>query len=176
MTPSERVLWTGSPVRFPLLDPADLLRVPFIVVWLAFGIFWEIGVSSAGGGHRYPPFFKFYGVLILVLGVCGLVGKLFADRVRLRHTHYTLTDRRIIVSWTMLGNVRENTRLLSDIAAPMLTDSGDGIGTIRFGRNGVMFMATGHRRDGKIPITFREIENARLVLELVERARTNYTG
>lgn len=176
LAPSERVLWTGSPVRYPLFDRADLLRVPFLIIWFGFGIFWEYGVTTmttVEGGPRYGPFFRILGAAILAIGVCSVVGKLVADQVRLRHTVYTLTDRSVAVKWTIFGAVRSNTRKLRDLGTPRLTESSNGVGTIRFGRNDIMFMGTGRRMGGLLPITLREIEDARLVLAAVDQARTN---
>jgi hypothetical protein len=44
----ERLLWSGSPERWPVFDSADFVAVPVSLAWCAFAIFWEVGVVSSG--------------------------------------------------------------------------------------------------------------------------------
>jgi hypothetical protein len=170
------VLWTGSPVRYPLFSRADLLRLPFIVAWFAFGVFWLHSVDTAGGGHRYPPAFRIWGGMVMALGLGSLAAYVIATQIRLRHTTYTLTDRRVVVRWRVLGGVRERSVALHDLGAPTLTESSGGIGTIRFGSDPV-FMTKKQARDAPTPVTLRQIRDPRLVRATVDQARMNpYQG
>ena len=37
--PSERVLWTGAPMRITVFEPVDRILVPFHALWLGVFVF-----------------------------------------------------------------------------------------------------------------------------------------
>jgi hypothetical protein len=126
---SEHVLWTGSPVRYPVFDRQDAFLVPFSILWFGFAIFWEaMALKSAA-----PFFFVLWGLLFVVIGCYLCVGRLIVRQIMLRSVVYTITDQRIIMRWKGMGNERETSRYLDHLEPPILAESDDGVGTIRFG-------------------------------------------
>jgi hypothetical protein len=125
----ERVLWEGSPTRFPVFDRGDVFLVPFSLLWCGFAIFWTIG--AIGSGDPVP--FALFGLFFVVIGLHLVFGRLIARWLRLRGTTYTVTDRRVIVTSTAFGRRREKSAYLNTLPPPVLTRGTDTTGTITFG-------------------------------------------
>jgi hypothetical protein len=111
--PGERVLWTGAPVKFPVLSRGDALLVPFSIVWCGFAIFWETLAAVSGA----PPFFLVWGGTFVLLGLYFVFGRLIVRYLTLRGTRYVITDRRVIVCSTALGRRREQSSYLRSLGA-----------------------------------------------------------
>jgi len=170
LLPSERIIWAASPARFPVFDATDLVMVPFSLVWCGFMVFWEVQVFAMNG----PTFFKLWGLLFLVAGLYLVAGRLVVRWLTLRGTVYTVTNRRIIVATTTLGFSRENSRYLDRLDPPVLKESANGVGTIRFGSTDLLARLTAARawNLGRTrPIELREIASASYVRDLIASAR-----
>jgi len=127
---SEHVLWSGSPVRYPVFDRQDAVLVPVSILWFGFAIFWETTAVQMAA----TVLLRGLGRAVPGLGFYMSIGRLIVRQVMLRSAVYTVTNLRIIMQWNGLANERERSRLPSIISnRPILAESDDGFGTIRFG-------------------------------------------
>lgn len=174
--PNERVLWTGSPTRFPIFNRADLLLVPFSILW--FGLLTFMMANAAGSDVPGPiqPFLIFGG-LFVVIGLYLVFGRFILRRLSLRNTHYVVTDRRVIANWTVLGRRRQQTAYLKDLPPPIITGRDLSVGTIKFGDSSFMdeLMAEAKFVPGSRPPAVRpvlvEVAGARQVRDLIATAQ-----
>lgn len=160
-------MWTGSPVRFPVFDAADLLVVPFSIMWCGFAVFWEFTVIRTNG----PSFFVLWGLMFVLVGLYFVAGRLIVRWLTLRGTEYAVTDQRVVVHSSVLGIDRERSEYLTNLEPPTLRESANGAGTIRFGSS--YSPMTFHTRwpAQKPGIQLCEIENARFVRDTIAEAR-----
>ena len=165
----ERLLWTGRPKQGVLLRPADALAIPFSLIWSAFIVFWEIGVSKGNGNL----FMQLWGIPFILVGVYMLVGRFVVDTWQRSRTTYGLTSQRaIIVSELLRRSIKSlNLRTLADVS---LDERSDGTGTISFGSTADRWPYRGLQMPGMsgglVP-TFELIPNARMVFDQIRRAQ-----
>lgn len=166
LLPSERVLWTGKPARFPLLDRGAVLLVPFGLVWLGFVVLFWVRASPQGVMRLAVP-------VVLVLGLGSVLWQTFHPRLVLTSAEYTVTDQRVITTSRVLGRYREQSAYLTDLPPATLFERDGGVGTIRFGDSGSLADLFPSRKDGESrpPFALREIENAREVRDTIANAR-----
>lgn len=67
VTLGQVVLWCGRPDARVVFMPADLVLIPFTVLWAGLPIL--MGVTALNGGSRMPP-----GIAIAIIVVFGLFG------------------------------------------------------------------------------------------------------
>src|SRR5207248_9093079 len=53
----EQVLWVGQPDPRVLFVGADILLIPFSIMFCGFALFWEAGVLASTGRQGAPPTF-----------------------------------------------------------------------------------------------------------------------
>jgi hypothetical protein len=130
LLPNEDILWSGQPSASPttVFTPHDLFFIPFSVVWLGFALFWEAGVLTANA----PLLFKLWGIPFVVVGVHNLVGRFIYKFWKKRHTHYAITNQRVLILYKSLT---QNVQTLHIDRLPGLSKSIGllGLGTITFG-------------------------------------------
>jgi hypothetical protein len=126
--PGERLLWAGRPRQGIFLRSADLLLIPFSLLWGGFAFFWEYSVATSNA----PFFMSLWGIPFVLIGVYFIVGRFFVDARQRARTFYGLTNERVlIVSGIRRTTVRSlQLRSLSDVA---LSEWPDGTGTLTFG-------------------------------------------
>ena len=126
--PGERLLWAGRPRQGIFLRSADLLLIPFSLLWGGFAFFWEYSVVTSNA----PFFMSLWGIPFVLIGVYFIVGRFFVDARQRARTFYGLTNERVlIVSGIRRTTVRSlQLRSLSDVA---LSEWPDGTGTLTFG-------------------------------------------
>jgi hypothetical protein len=172
----ERKLWEGAPTKFPLFDRADVVMVPFSLFWCGFAIFWTATAVRMAGG--LSPF-ALFGVFFVVIGLYFAFGRLIVRHLKLRNTTYTVTDRRIIVTSTVFGRLRENSAYLNALPPPNVSSSTDMTGTIMFGSPtlmdnlrtaGGMFTLDG-RGNGPFNPTLVHVNNFRQVRDIIAAAQ-----
>jgi hypothetical protein len=109
----ERLLWSGKPSSGVRLRAADILFIPFSVLWAGFAFFWEFTAVTQGA----PLFMRLWGVPFVVLGLYILVGRFFYEAYRRGNTYYGVTSRRVLIVRTGIGGslTSLNLRTLPDV-------------------------------------------------------------
>jgi hypothetical protein len=167
--PGEQVLWTGQPRAGIILRTADLLLVPFSLMWGGFAFFWEFTVLTTSA----PLLFKLWGIPFVLVGLYMIVGRFFFDAGRRANTFYALTDQRAIVVSKGLGGQIKSFGLRNPVELT-LEQKPDLSGTIAFGAmQPAIFrgMGMGAAPNFPQPLMFEEIPNAGEVYQLVQRAQ-----
>ncbi len=128
LMPEEEVVWSGAPGKGIKFQSADLVIVPFSLLWALFVIFWE---ATAIRG-RAPAFFALWGIPFVLIGAYITVGRFFFDSYLRSRSRYFLTNRRalIVTTWPTRRLRSVNLASLQEIG---LTESRDGAGTLIFG-------------------------------------------
>ncbi len=124
----ERLLWSGCPHRGIVLRLADVLLIPFSLVWGGFAIAWEIDVIVGRG----PLIMQLFGLPFVVIGCYLILGRFFVDAYIRSRTHYGVTNERILI---VSGFLHQS---VNSISIAMLTDFSlvekrDGTGSISIG-------------------------------------------
>jgi hypothetical protein len=137
LRPDEQLLWCGRPDPSVLFTAADSFVIPFTILWLAFALFWEHGVSQGG-----DAFARVWGIPFIVIGLYMVAGRFIYKRIRKKRTAYGLTRDRAIVA---VGGT------LSDVpiaAAPLtISRSRDRRHvSVSFGASGNLSAGDGRRR------------------------------
>jgi hypothetical protein len=71
LRPGEQLLWCGRPDPSVVFVAADIVLVPFSLVWLGFALLWEAGTKSIGA----PVAFRSAGVPFVLIGVYLVAGQ-----------------------------------------------------------------------------------------------------
>lgn len=168
LAPSERVLWTGSPVRHPVFDATDRFMIPVAILGVAFMIFWLSGVI---GAHA-PGFFLVVGSIGLAWAVFLLLGRPVVRWLELRSTVYTVTDQRVLIESKVLGVPRSRGRYLRQLSPPTVVSRGGGLGDVRFDEPSMLELirASRNRPFPPRPFELRAIEDPRRVRDLIMEA------
>lgn len=90
----EQLLWYGTPDPRVWFTSADVFMVPFSILWCAFAIFWESGVTSSGA----PVVFKLWGIPFVAAGLYIVFGRFLYKRYRKSRTAYAVTTRRAMIA------------------------------------------------------------------------------
>ena len=88
----EHIMWQGRPDTRIAFRWANTFMVVFGLFFSGFALFWMIMAAQAGGA------FWMFGLLHFGVGMSMVVGAIYADAWRRRHTWYTLTDKRAFVA------------------------------------------------------------------------------
>ena len=72
---------------------ADLLIVPFSLIWCGVAFFWEAEVIKM----KAPLLMRLWGIPLLLVGLFFVFGRFLYDARRRERTFYRLTDRRAII-------------------------------------------------------------------------------
>ncbi len=167
----ERVLWSGQPRQGVYFHAADLLLVPFSLVWCGFALFWEYSVIKGGA----PFFFALFGIPFVGIGLYLVVGRFFVDAWQRAKTHYAVTDQRIlIISGLFSRRIRSlNLRTLSELS---LSEKRSGVGTIFFdGCSPFSFLLRGASSwpsmSRHIGPHFEQIAEARTVYQMIRKTQ-----
>ena len=126
LLPGERILWSGQPKKGLTFRAADLILVPFGLMWGGFALFWELGVL----GTNAPLVFKLWGIPFCVLGLWLIAGRFLGDAWMRSRTTYGVTDKRVLV----VAGTRSMRGIDLDGAGDVqVVERNDGSGTIVFG-------------------------------------------
>jgi hypothetical protein len=171
LSAGESVLWSGQPRQGVYLRAADILLVPFTILWGGFAIFWEITAITKGA----PLFFCLFGALFVAIGLYFIFGRFFVEAKQRVSTHYAVTNQRIIIITGILSRnvISLNLRTLSDLS---LSEGNSNFGSIFFGgASPFSFMVRGFSNwpgvSGQLGPHFDQIEGARAVYEIIREAQ-----
>ncbi|MFC0437829.1 hypothetical protein [Kutzneria buriramensis] len=168
LAPSERVLWTGSPVRHPVFDSSDRLVVPGAIFGVPFTVFWISTATNAGA----PSFFVAFGYVFLAWTVFLLIGRPALRWLELRATVYTVTDQRVVIEAKVFGVARSRSRYLRQLSPPRVAARAGGLGDVRFDEPGFVDMVRANRNRPmpQRPFELRAIDGAERVRDLIMAA------
>jgi hypothetical protein len=127
--PSEWVLWTGSPVRHPVLDAGDVGRL--LLGTLGAALVLNITMRLVHGDVLGVVWFCAVAAFWLYV----VVGQYVVRWLALRSTVYTVTDKRLVVESTVLGLKHQRSGYYQELGLPVVVDRGDGVGDVRFGED-----------------------------------------
>jgi hypothetical protein len=122
LNPGERLLWTGAPPRGVRFTAADVLLVPFSLLWAGFAFFWEASVLASPDSR----FMGLWGIPFCAAGVYIVFGRFFADAWRRGRTEYAVTSERAIV----VEGSRVTSYDLVGLSGHSVDERKDGSGTI----------------------------------------------
>ncbi|KFI31555.1 hypothetical protein CDV50_02215 [Haematobacter massiliensis] len=163
LEPGERVLWQGQPEPGLDLSRASLGRLASALPLVIFGLFWIAVTVEAGGDDLIARLFPLFGVMILIGGLWHGGLRLLWDSYVLRHTVYTLTDRRAFIATDPMGRKRLKSWPLDEMV--LLDYDGEVPGTIWFGQQ------FNPNRPGRRRVGFQRIAEARRVYDMMRKIR-----
>ena len=167
LSPNESVLWHGAPRQGLMLRGADVLMIPFSLVWGGFSLFLEYSVMRSNA----PMVLRLWSVPFVLMGAHMVGGRFILEAWQRARTEYMVTNERIIIRSGILRRRLQSLELrtLGDFA---LTETSKGEGTISFGVS-----AAGNRfaglaawpGDDTVP-RFDTIADAGKVYEIIRKA------
>lgn len=169
LSTNERVLWHGVPRQGLMLRGADVLMIPFSLLWGGFSVFLEYSVMRSDA----PAIVRLWSIPFVLMGAHMVGGRFVLEAWQRARTDYMVTNERIIIRSGILRRRVQSVELrtMGDFA---LTESSSGEGTISFGVS-----AAGNRFSGlaawpgddTIP-RFDTIADARAVYEIIRKAHS----
>ncbi|HEX4725676.1 MAG TPA: hypothetical protein VH333_24405 [Pseudonocardiaceae bacterium] len=112
-----------------------------------------------------------FAVPLVCFGLYTSVIRLVVRQIMLRTAVYTVTDQRLVVNWNGWGGPREVSTYLNHLEPPRVSESDDGVGTIRFGSGNPLDFNTYNRRQrvrwNGDPFTICAIRDVRTVADLI---------
>jgi hypothetical protein len=160
LEPSERVLWTGKPVRPPLFEPFDLVVAPVTILTAGVLLWLSQATVSAGVIHTI------WSWAVIVFAAYNVVGRPIVRWLTLRGTSYTVTDRRILHEIKVLGLTQRKGHYFRALPPPTVVERSGGRGDVRFGKAGWQRESEGRRRVPP-PLELRAIADPHAVARLV---------
>ena len=164
----EKLLWTGRPRRGLMLRAADLILIPFSLVWC--GII--ISQQLAAFRRAEPIILDLQTIPFVLIGIYLLFGRFIIDAMIRARTVYAITDRRVVIVTGLFGR-KVRSIYLRGLTEMEITEGWRGRGTIAFGPSSIQAtMMRGWPGAGKaLPPAFEAIEDARQVLEIIRKAQ-----
>lgn len=93
LEPGEHLLWAGRPASGVRFTRAEVLLVPFGLLWGGLAFFWEYSVLR-DDAHVIMALF---GMPFVVMGIYVIAGRFLVDAYRRARTAYALTDQRVLI-------------------------------------------------------------------------------
>jgi len=169
VTRGETLLWSGVPRQGVFFRAADLILVPFSLLWAGFAVFWEVSVLTTSA----PGFFALWGIPFVLMGLYITVGRFFVEAYRRRRTTYAVTARRIIIR----SGATTQSLELATLGTISLREHSNGLGTLTFGSSPFPALFTSSSWPGvKGPPEFIQIHEARRVYERIREAQQQASG
>ena len=167
LLPNERVLWHGVPRQGLLLRGADVLMIPFSLLWGGFSVFLEYSVLCSDA----PTVLRLWTIPFVLMGAHMVGGRFVLEAWQRARIDYMVTNERIVIrSGIFRRRVQSlELRTMGDFA---LTEHKNGEGTISFGVS-----AAGNRFSGlsawpgddTVP-RFDTIADASTVYDIIRKA------
>ncbi|MTW10198.1 PH domain-containing protein [Pseudoduganella eburnea] len=167
LSTNERVLWQGVPRQGLMLRGADVLMIPFSLLWGGFSLFLEYSVMRSDA----PMVLRLWSIPFVLMGAYMVGGRFVIEAWQRARTEYVVTNERIIIRSGILRRRAQSLELraLGDFA---LTENNKGEGTISFGVSAAGTRFTGLAAwpgDNTIP-RFDTIADAGKVYEIIRKA------
>lgn len=164
---NERTLWRGRPRQGLMLRGADILMIPFSLLWGGFALYWQYSVASTDA----PLLFRLWGIPFALVGLHMIAGRFFVDAWQRAKTEYEVSSESIIIR-SGLFRRSEQVLALRELADFSLTENSKGEGTITFGVSsaGDVFSGLASWPGVEGMPRFDSIANARKVYEIIRNA------
>jgi len=125
LAPNEELLWVGQPRQGLVFSAADVLMIPFSLLWGGVAIFRETTAILSGA----PLFSCLWGIPFVLVGLYLIFGRFIFEAKQRTKTYYG-NERVIIVSGIFNTKVTSlNFEILKQIS---IDQRSDGRGTITF--------------------------------------------
>lgn len=168
---NEKVIWQGNPSFWPFTLGGSITVTVFGVFWVSFMACFGINSFQTEGAMKYILFATPHFWIGLIL----LFGPLIYSLLVYKHTHYAITDKRVIFQKGIIGrdfdmidfdqitNVEVNVGIFDNLF-------GGNTGTINISSAGTFNMT----KNGAVtaPYSFRNIENPYDVFKQVKKFLT----
>ena len=125
LDPREDLLRWGRPPRGMMLRRADLLLIPFSLMWGGFAFYGEWDIFTAGGPWSMAVFL----VPFVLIGLYLIAGRFVHDAWRRGRTYYGVTNHRILI----LEPSSTKSIDLGQLGQMRMDESADGSGSLVFG-------------------------------------------
>ncbi|HEY7172287.1 MAG TPA: hypothetical protein VH417_15650 [Vicinamibacterales bacterium] len=165
---NERLLWTGKPFAGLTFRTADVMLVPFSLMWGGFALFWEYSVWRSGA----PLFFRLWGVPFVAVGLYLIAGRFVVDSRQRAATIYAVTNERVLILSGLFQSslVSLNLKTVGELS---LSEHADGSGSISFGQSPLFNLMRGFSAwPGMSTLTgFDMVPDVRQVFDVLRRAQ-----
>jgi Bacterial PH domain len=164
----ERLLWAGRPRRGICFRGGEIYVIPFSLIWASFWIFWE----TMAFRENSPLFFRFWGILFILVGAYMVAGRFVWDARRRAKTFYGVTDRHILIVYGV-DSKKTTTLALKSLPGLTLDERYNGDGDVVFDTKDANHVATGGivGRGQTVPVMFELIPQAREVYNIIRKAQ-----
>lgn len=173
LDPNEKILWAGRPRQGIYLTSADLLLVPFSLIWTGF----TFNAAWSWFTSKHPdPVFALFGALFFGVGLYLVIGRFFHDAHTRKQTFYAVTNKHILIASKGMMS-RDLAKLDIDNVPVILSERSDGSGSITFGTDKPSFYAdtswpmTSAQRQKASPPMFRRVDDARAAIARIDEAK-----
>ncbi len=165
LNPDETLLWVGTSHTTRKYRPNGTALV-FMLIWLAFAVFWTLGATAAGGA------FGLFGLLFVGIGVSMIVGITVGARRRYASAVYAVTDVRAIILYTDRHGANCTAYVFSNLQTVTMERVQGTTGTIRFCRDEPRYDRRGRRvttlySEQEVGYTFESIDGVQEVYRLI---------
>lgn len=162
LKPNEKLLWQGKPKPGWALKTGDSVRLPLMMLFTGFAVFWTIQATQ----FTTPPNLWLFGIPFILFGVYFCVIRYWVEKQQRQHTHYALTNKQVLIACTWRRN-QITAVAHRDIHHVFLFEKPNGDGTLIFGGKPstiTPFLPQRIRPNRFMP-AFERIENVRAVLK-----------
>jgi hypothetical protein len=175
----EKIVWTGRPEP-QWFSSADIVAIPFSIVWGGFAYFWEFSVVKIYLAHpKEGPglLMVFWGIPFVCIGTYMMFGRFFYQYWQQKNTFYAVTNQRILILTTSRGR---STQALFIDQLPEISKivNKKGVGSLLFGGDPRLAGLTvqmgsplSRRRNTVLPPAFSNIKDVDKVYELIAKQR-----
>lgn len=87
----ESIIWVGKPKEGILFRSADIILIPFSLLWCGFAIVWTLDAVKS------DVFSGVLGLLFVFIGLVLVFGRFIIDLKKRSNTIYVLTQNRVII-------------------------------------------------------------------------------
>lgn len=167
LTTDEYVVWKGKPAKGSVFSKADILMIPFSLMWGGFAIFWELSVLAMDA----PLLFKLWGIPFVLVGLYLIFGRFIWQQYIRKRTFYAVTNKRVL---RLRGN-RVDFVSCGRCSEMQTTMNKNGTGTICFGPQMYPYYGS-HRMRGAMPFALENISDVNQVFQIITEQGLNTTG
>ena len=93
LRPGEDLLWCGRPDPAVFFSRADVVAIPFSLIWLGIAVAFVRSASTVGAPHL----FRLVAGLFVVIGIYKVAGRFVTRWITKRRTVYGITKDRVMV-------------------------------------------------------------------------------